>query len=47
MGEADLMGRDSLTNENRIDRCGQTRANEGRRDQLGEDVREANAEVQS
>jgi hypothetical protein len=38
---------DSLTNENRIDRCGQTRCDPGPRDQLGQDVREANAEVQS
>ena len=36
-----------LVNENRNDRCGQTQASEGRRDELGTGVREANAEIQS
>jgi hypothetical protein len=36
-----------LANENRIYRFGQTQSNEGRRDQLGRSVRNANAEIQS
>jgi hypothetical protein len=36
-----------LTNENRINRFGQTQSSEGRRDQLGRGVRKANAEIQS
>ena len=35
-----------LANENRINRFGQTRSSEGRRDQLGGSVQEANAEIQ-
>jgi hypothetical protein len=45
MGKADSMG-DFLTNENRIDRRGQTQSTQGRRDQLGAGLREANAQIQ-
>jgi hypothetical protein len=38
---------DFLTNENRINRFGQTQSSEGRRDQLVRSVRNANAEIQS